>query len=521
MFSIFKKKSKGALEVEQVAKGVDKIIDVPIEIQTPAFIELYPVYEPYVYIGISKEADGKLKYNTIEPVLSEEEKKSYDHLFELLKVALQVDVKTLGSKETVWEYLKDAVFKIIKRFDMKVKKSTFDKLMYYLERDLLRYTKIDPMMRDPLIEDISCNGAGIPVYVWHRNFESIPTNILFEDQEKLDRFILRLAYMSGRHISVAQPLLDAGLPEGSRIQMSYGSEVTKKGSTFTIRKFKEDPFSIIDLITFGTMSSEISALMWLAIENKLSIVVAGGTASGKTTTINCLAMFIRPEAKIVTIEDTPEINLPHQNWIRSISRPSTGSMGEVTLFDLLRAALRQRPDFIIVGEVRGSEAYTLFQALSTGHAGISSIHADAVPAVFHRLTSDPMNIPRTLIPAVNFVLLQSRITKGDRPARRILSTTELLGLDTRTNEFLTNEAYRYDMATDTFVQTGRSYMTERLAAAKGLSPDAVKQELSNRRIIFDWMVQKNIRKYRDVADVVRRYYTDQEALLSQVRIEKY
>ncbi len=501
--------------------------EVPVEdtrslLETTTFLETYPVFEPYVYVGIAQDPESRtIRYIVIEPVLIPREKQLLAKVKDLLKIALEVDVRILEKSKDTGAYLKKKIIEILKRFEVKMAKSTFDKIMYYLNRDLLGFGIIDPLMKDPLIEDISCDGARIPIYIWHREYESIPTAIKFLDQEDLDRFILRMAYISGKHISVAEPLIDAALPDGSRIQMTYGTEVTKKGSTFTIRKFKEDPFSIVDLLKFGTLNSEMAAMVWLALEDKASILLAGGTASGKTTTINCLSMFIRPEAKIITIEDTPEVNLAHENWIQSISRTGLGGVGDVSLYDLLKAALRQRPDFIIVGEVRGEEASTLFQAISTGHAGLSSVHADSVQSVFHRLTSSPMDIPRTLIPSVNYIMLQARETISGKPTRRIISMTEVLGLDTRTNEFITNEVFSYNRSTDSFKYAGRSYIMEKIAKSKGYSEQKLQEELENRRTVLEWMTKKNIRKYLEVMNTVRKYYSDPEGLLNEVRIEAY
>lgn len=517
MFSVFRRKGKQqTVEAPQEVKSQEPSLESTLAAST--FVQTYPVFEPYVQIAIVQEPDGKITYRAIEPLLSKKEKEVLEQTKEVLRLALEIDARTVNPK-TAEEYLRNETIRILKRFEIKIRKETFEKIMYYVVRDFLRYDRIDPLMRDSRIEDISCDGPKVPIYVWHREFESIPTNIVFEEVEKLDKFVMRAAYMSGRHMSVAQPLVDAALPDGSRIQLTYGAEVTKKGSTFTIRKFKEDPLSIVDLLNYGTLNSEVAALLWLALESKSSILLAGGTASGKTTTINVLSMFIRPENKIVTIEDTPEINLAHTNWIQSIARAGIGGIGEVTLYDLLRAALRQRPDFIIVGEVRGAEASTLFQAISTGHAGLSSIHADSVPAVFHRLVSEPMNIPRTLIPAVNFILYQSRVTVREKPTRRILSTTEVLGIDARTNEFITNEIYRYNQDADTFTYSGRCYIMERIAKTKGMTQEELRRDLDGRKMIFDWMVKNNIRKYKKVADIIGNYYQDPESLLAQVRVE--
>ncbi|MBI2183721.1 MAG: type II/IV secretion system ATPase subunit [Thaumarchaeota archaeon] len=515
MFTLFKKKPK-----EEETPG--KIAEAPVEAR-PArtFVDTYPVYEPYVYVGIEQEPTGKLKYVAIEPELTEEETKVFAQLKDLMKVALDIDAKTFKNDANAAEYITKEILKILKRFEIKIRKSTFDKLMYYIIRDHLRYGVIDPLMRDPMIEDISCVGPGVPIYVWHRDFESLPTNVIIPNQESLDKYIMRMAYMSGRHLSIAQPLIDSSLPDGSRIQMTFSSEVTKKGSTFTIRRFKEDPFSIIDVIRFNTLNSEMAAMLWFALEHKSSVLLAGGTASGKTTTINCLSMFIKPDAKLVTIEDTPELNLSHANWIQSVSRAGISGVGEITLYDLLRAALRQRPDFIIVGEIRGAEASTLFQAISTGHAGISSVHADSVPAVLRRLVSEPMSIPRNLVPAVNFICLQERTQLGEKSVRRISTMSEIVGIDPRTNEFIMNDVFKYQPATDTYNYSGRSYIVEKIAKTKNIPTEDVRRDLEERKMFLDWLTNKKIRKYREVSSAIGKYYLDKESIMNQVRIESY
>jgi len=239
-------------------------------------------------------------------------------------------------------------------------------------RDFVYLGRIEYLMRDHMIEDVSCDGPKIPIYVWHRQYESMPTNIAYESVDELDKFVVRLSYLARRHVSVAQPIVDGTLPDGSRLNATFGSEVTKGGSSFTIRKFTADPLTIIDLITFNTISPEIGAYLWFLVENRASVLISGGVASGKTTFLNSIAMFIRPELKLVTIEDTAELNIPHENIIQSLTRTGFGAAGEaseISLFDLLKNALRQRPDYIIVGEIRGTEAYTLFQAVATGHGG--------------------------------------------------------------------------------------------------------------------------------------------------------
>src|SRR6266702_3822274 len=342
-----------------------KATDTPV-------LDQYDLNAPYAKARIVKE-EGQTKYQIAEVQLADDERKKLKEIGELLIEELDVDIKKLGTNENAAAYIRKLVERIIKN------------------------DKIDPMMRDPWIEDISCNGSGIPIYIWHRKYESIPTNVVFQTAEELDKFILKLSYMSGRARSIAQPVLDATLPDGSRIQMTYEKEVTRRGSTFTIRKFRERPLTVSDLCIYNTLGAEMAAWFWYIIEKQASVVLVGGTASGKTTTLNTLAMFIKPNAKIVSIEDTSEIQLPHENWLSSVVRAGfgvTGEVSEITLFDLLKNAMRQRPEYIIVGEVRGAEAYTLMQAIATGHGGLATLHADSAEAAIHRLESEPMNIPR-------------------------------------------------------------------------------------------------------------------------------
>jgi flagellar protein FlaI len=359
----------------------------------------------------------------------------------------------------------------------------------------------------------------VTLYVWHRRYESIPTNIRFESTEELDEFALRLAYLCGSHVSIAQPMLDASLPGGSRINLTYGNEITRRGSTFTIRKFKLDPFTIIDIVNFGSLSKEIAAYLWYAVENRVSILVAGGIAAGKTTLLNCLSMFIRPGMKVVSIEETPELNLPHENWIPAATRTHFGlatETADVNLFDLLKASLRQRPDYIIVGEIRGEEAYTLFQAVSTGHLGMSTIHAESVEAAVYRMESAPMNIPRTLIAGIDIILIQKRVEYNGNPVRRCMAASEIIGLDPRSGEILTNEAYKWNPTNDVFDFTGRSYIVEKIAEKKGVSLDEANAEIHRRIDIIDWMAKKNIRDYKQVSSVVRTYYENPESIMSEV-----
>jgi len=1017
---------------------------------SPTFREVYPLLEPYSYAAISKDPNTQLlQYVVIEPTLLENEKAQLERVREILIEELDIDLKAIETREGAEKYLKDKINWIVKKYRIKIEKEPLEKLAYYTTRDFLYFGKIDPLMRDHLIEDISCDGVGVPIYIWHREYESMPTTIGFNDAEELDDFIIKLAHKSGRHISIAQPVLDAGLPDGSRIQLTFGREVTRKGSTFTIRKFRADPLTISDLLTFYTMSSEMAAYLWYAIENRHSVMVAGGIASGKsvpyderilvsqdgllkfveigkltdeivsthgaepignfelarceglyvpcfdsnlrvrlskvsacvrhkapntlyriktrsgrevtttadhsvftisdgivrpiavrdlnagdflaiprrvpvsqvnrnflnflielgeedyglyvrdvldyvkvacekigrkktaeilgmkikslkealrkrplsiraskflalvreadikfdanslfigsktsrkgqipamiplneeflrlighwvaegyynpkvtisslneelrrdilqicqrclgvlpsfhkqdptrldigskalrvlfervlglasgsnkkripslvftlprkkmaaflkayfegdgylanyveavtksqqlandllyillyfeivasvrekivdgetyyavtissaknmrrflekigfvrqeryrkvktyfkglakrhtnvdivpeiaslmknaikgdqnfrrlhnkynsyltrrenpsqetlvsflrrinqlknpetlrmladadifwdevksiepirydrpyvydlevnptqnfiggfggiflhnTTLLNCLSMFIRPEMKIVSIEDTPELNIPHENWIQSVSRtgfgptPGERGAGEISLFELLKTAMRQRPDYIIVGEIRGAEAYTLFQGMATGHLGMCTIHAESVPAIIHRLESEPMNVARTLLTTIDIITIQTRTRIADLPVRRTMQISEMIGLDPHSKELLTNDAFKWDAKADKFNFSGRSYLLEKISRSLGIEMKEVQNEIGRRKTVLEWMAKQGIRRYKEVAGVIRQYYAAPDKVFERARM---
>jgi flagellar protein FlaI len=482
-------------------------------------VETYPLNEPYAYANIVRNPSrGNLTYVVEEPKLTQDDILQLERLKGLLMEVLDVHMSKLDSKAMAREYLERKSAEVLDHYGFKLDKAAKRRLLYYMLRETLGFGKIDPLMHDPSIEDISCDGTGISIYVWHRKYEYLPTSIRFATTEELNSYALRLAYLCGSHVSIAQPMLDSSLPDGSRIHLTYGTEITRRGSTFTIRKFKTDPLTIIDLLGFNTLSADVAAYFWYAVENRVSILVSGGIAAGKTTLLNCLSMFIKPDLKIVSIEDTPELNLPHENWIPATTRAHIGLGTEATdigLFELLKASLRQRPDYIIVGEVRGAEAYTLFQAMSTGHLGMSTLHAESVESAVYRLESEPMNVPRTLISGIDIITIQKRVEHVDKPTRRTVATSEIVGLDPRSKEILTNDVYKWNPSKDTFEYTGRSYLVERIAERKGITTDQANEEIQRRARVLEWMRARNVRKYLDVSDVIRRYYENPERVYAE------
>lgn len=477
-----------------------------------------------IHAGIIKDstAKGGLRYQIIEPSLTEKDQNALEIIKKLLMTELSVSLNDIKTKKEAEFRLKRKIEKMIKQYRLKIPIKNIAKINYYAIRDFVYLGKIEALMRDHMIEEISCDGTNIPLYIWHREHESMPSNIIFKTEHELNNFARKLAYICGKHVSMADPIIDASLPDGSRINLTLGHEITKRGSTFTIRRFRADPITIIDLIKFGTVSVDIAAYMWYLAEKRSTMLVAGGTASGKTTALNALASFIQPGQKVVSIEDTQELNLPHENWIPAVSRQNftDTQIGEINQFDLLRAALRQRPDIIIVGETRGREAHTLFQAMATGHGGFSSIHADSVDATLTRLTSSPMDVPKSLIAnSLDVITLQLKLRLGDRSVRRIIQVSEVNGINERTGDIQTHELFRWNPRTDTHDFAGNSIVFERIKERDGETDEKINYELTKRKLAIEWMVKNNIREHKQVTQNIMEFYADPERYYERKRIE--
>jgi flagellar protein FlaI len=393
------------------------------------------------------------------------------------------------------------------------------KILYHAERDLVGFGQIDALMRDPNIEDISCDGVTKPVYIWHRNFESIETNIEFQNDEDLDNIVVKLVHMAGKHVSSAFPIVDASLPGKHRLAVCYRREITPFGTAFTIRKFREDPYSIIDLINIGTFSEEMAAYFWLCLEHRTSIMILGGTAAGKTTALNALACLIKPGSKIITIEETAELNLPHDNWVSMIARQSYGlggdNTGEVPLFDLVKTSMRHRPDILIVGEVRGQEAFVLFQALATGHGGMCTMHAENLDSAIKRLTQKPMDISPAYLPLMNIILSIQRvhlIKNNERKAfRRVMNVNEIADYEDYRNTFTWNPTK------DEQIQTlDKSVLLSGISERMGTTKKDLTAEIDRRKTVLHWMREHNIRSYKDVAAIIGEYFARPKQIYDKV-----
>ncbi|RLF40718.1 MAG: secretion system protein E [Thermoplasmata archaeon] len=471
--------------------------------------------------------DDNLKeyvYQVIEPKLSEEEKEIKEKLIELFRFQVDVDVSGMDGDGKIKELCR-ILDKIIEENNINVSSNSKDKIYYYILQEFVGYGKIDILMRDDGIEDISCDGTGVPIFIYHRDYESIRTNVVFEDDEEIDSFVVKLAQICGKQLSIYEPIVDGKLPDGSRLQTTLSKTVTHS-STFTIRRFRENPLTFIDLMNSNTLSIDMVAYFWMIIEYGTSILFCGGTASGKTTTLNALSLFIPPSSKIVSIEDTREINIPHENWIAGTTRAGfstseTNKTGkDIDMFDLIKAALRQRPRVIIVGEVRGKEAYTLFQAMATGHLSYSTVHASDMQTLIQRLESPPISLPRSLLTSLDVVVFLKAVNMADgKVRRRVTSVVEIVKQDPESGRLISVTPFRWvSPLDDRFEYSGGSTILDRIRKEKGWSLEQLNQELENRKKILRWMQKQGIRSYREVGKIVAEYKKDPEAVLKRVDV---
>lgn len=466
-------------------------------------IERYWLQEPYNFVSILEDRRTRY-YRLIEPSLTKFEKELLERIYEDFQ-----DILVLGSTNSVSEkdaFLVDKALFLLENYRAEISNAALHKIIYYLKRNMLGYEKINPLLYDPYIEDISCDGADIPLFIYHTKYLNIESNIHFKDEE-LDALVVKMCQLNNKHVSVSQPIVDARLLEGSRLQAILGREITPRGSSFAIRKFRKDPITPIDLLSYKTCDLDMLVYLWLVIENGHNILFAGGTASGKTSMLNATSLFMPSTAKIVSIEDTRELLLYHNNWVSGIARQSFArdSTGEISMFDLLKAALRQRPDFIIVGEVRGSEALTLFQAMSTGHATSSTMHAGDVQTVINRLTHEPINVPNVMLQSLDVLCIQKQAYIGEKRVRRTQSLVEILNVDPETGDLGINELFNWEPSEDYFIKVGDSHIMQEIMYSRGWDTTQLRTEMDNRRKILTYMYEKNIRDYIQVSIVVQAY----------------
>ncbi|MHC1595967.1 MAG: type II/IV secretion system ATPase subunit [Candidatus Syntropharchaeales archaeon] len=481
-------------------------------------VDRYWLEEPYSHVTILRREHDDYYYHVTEPELSSYEKILFRDIREIIHTKL-LDASLKGVKKE--DLLKHLIRESVSNYIVEIEPILFFKIEYYILRDYLKFGKLTSIMKDPYIEDISCNGWEKPIYVYHKRYRDIETNVVFEKRE-LDEFVQVFTQKGGKHISKRDPLIHATMPDGSRIQLTFGEDITKHGSTFTIRKFNEMPTTPIDLIAWKTFSPEALAYLWLAVENAKSLLFVGGTASGKTTSLNAVSLFIPYKAKIVTLEDTREIRLPHPNWIADVTRVSaSGTTDDIDMYKLLKSALRQRPEYLLVGEVRGEEALTLFQAMSTGHTTFSTMHADSVETAIRRLESPPINVPRGMLDALDIISIQAQTFVNEERVRRNLMLTEIIGIDTSTRNIKTTNVFRWDAVLDESYRSGNSFVIDAIGKFRGWSAEKVEEELNKRRIVLEFMLNKDIRDFETITKVIHDFQTNPEKVMRWINLDAW
>lgn len=493
-----------------------KTIEAAAPVRTKDDRDYHDIIPGFVYARVYFDRGVNLfKYEITEPAIR-------DRTFRLYKKFREEFFKNI-TDPNLFEQDKINKNETVDKFKRALKSSgsftaeEIEKLDYYVNRDILGFGKIDPLMKDPSVEDISCDMPNAPVYIYHRSFGYIPTNIQFEDEE-LDNFIKKILQDVGRHISISNPIVDATLEDGSRISASFGKFITNRGSSFTIRKFKEEPLTPLDLIKKNLASSRVFAYFWVLVENGANIMVVGGTATGKTTFLNAILLFVPAQKKIISIEDTREINLIHENWVPMVTRVGYGPldketgkrMGEIDMFDLLTVTMRQRPSYIVVGEVRGAEAFTIFQAMSIGRYVFGTFHADDISTFIHRMESKPINVPRNLLLTLDVVVILQNVLDEKGARRRIKSVTEITGQDDVTEDIVVNNAYSLNEITDTQTYSGYSYVLKRIAEKEGKTESELEEEITLRAEILDKMIEKGIFNYKDFYRFVNYFYKERK-----------
>jgi flagellar protein FlaI len=470
-------------------------------------IERYPIYSAFVYATIAEDPSGESRVYFIDEVpLSETETRIYNYLLSALEHELLVPRKSVDATK----YFAQQARKLVKKYDIQVGRLQWDKILYFTERDVVGFGQLDGFMRDSNIEDISVDGVKKPVFVYHAKYERIPTNVSFDQPEAVSELIGRFAHISGRHVSTAYPIVQGTLPGGHRMMGTYMQEVSPHGGTLNIRRFRSDPITIIDMLNLKVLDHKMAAYIWLMMENRETAMVVGSTGAGKTTLLNALLTLARTNSKIITIEEVQEINLAHPNWTPFVARESFGATdegpGSIGLFDLVKAAMRMRPDTIVVGEVRGEEAYVLFQAISTGHGGLCTLHADDAESAIQRLVSKPMDVPPAFISFLDLVFTVRRVTvpgpNGTATAgRRIISIDEVSGVENYVRMFT------WDSNSDSHTAAlwKHSVKVAKIAKELGVSVQEIATEIDRRGTVLKWMQHRGIRNFRETTPLFEAY----------------
>jgi len=498
-----------------------KIIKLPDFKEKTKIDVRYPLLPPYATAHIFWDSkNNELVYHIEEPQLTDVEKEILKLIQLGLEEMINVSYVRAAKMNVLLEYLERNVQSIIIELGTKVSQETYQKLMYYIYRDAVGLNLIEPMMYDYYIEDIECNGINHPVYIVHRKYENLRTNIIYKENDELIDFVEKLAQKAGKYVSYAKPLLDGTLPDGSRVNATYTEDVTTRGPTFTIRKFTKDPWTPIHLIDKGTGTAEVFAYLWLAVQYKFNVMVIGETASGKTTFLNTLLFYVPPEARICSIEDTREINIAHDNWLPAVTRSGFGipnivgeQYGEITLFDLLRETFRQNPDYVVVGEIRGKEAYVLFQGMASGHPSFGTFHAASVETLVRRLQTPPISLPSSLVESLDIVVVVTHVKDAEKNVRRVKVLNEIIDVG-ESGKVNKNDVFEWDPITDAVKRKGESVILQRISKQTGMPIKDLEKEIKIRADLLSKMKDKGTFEFKEVNELFNLYYKDKSKVLN-------
>lgn len=480
----------------------------------------YPLIAPFTFAHIYWDSKiSEVIYDIEEPVLEESEKENLKEIRIAMRNIINFGEVIENEENVLLDYIDKRLKVLAVEFGINISYESYKKIYYYLIRDFMGFNEVEPLLRDYFVEDIECNGVDTPVYIVHRKYRNMKTNLIFNDVDRLTSFVEKLAQRSGRYISYAKPILDSSLPDGSRVNATYTQDITSRGPTFTIRKFTKTPWTPPQLIGFNTLSPEMLAYLWLLTEYKMNILITGGTSSGKTTLLNAIAFFIPPEARVVSIEDTRELNLPRENWLPSVVRGATGTKkgGEITLFNLLKSSFRQNPDYVIVGEVRGKEAYVLFQGMASGHSSISTIHADSVDTVIKRLETPPIELSPTLVNVLDCVCIMTHAIVNKKETRKLKEIVEIVNVASE-GIALTNTPFVWNPSENEFYFKKDSKILLKISKRYGVAYEEIDREFRMRVKLIYELYRRKIFGFKEVQDIVNRYYKNPGQVLKEFRI---
>lgn len=451
----------------------------------------------------------EIEYEIIEPELNEKEKKVLGLLHEGILQMIDLSPDNVKSQEELMHYLEERIVFLLKEYGIGMPKENYLKIMYFIYRDFVGLNEIEAIMHDESIEDINCNGVNTPIYIKHRILGNLKTNVFFGDLEMLKNFVIKLAQRCDRYITYSDPFLEGSLPDGSRVQGTISEEVSPRGPNFSIRKFRRIPFSPTELLEENTVSSSALAYLWYLIEHEANILIIGGAGAGKTTLLNVIASFIPENSKIVSIEDTREIKLFHENWTSTIARASIGGMkiGEVNLEKLLRESFRENPDYVLVGEVRGKETYIMFQGMASGHPTMATFHSENVDSVLNRLKTPPINLPPALIELLDVIITLNKTEAGNNLMRRVSKIEEFREIDEKTGKAITNVVSIWNSKEDTFAESRESFALKSIAEKTGKDMKTVEKELKSRKTFIEDLTKRKVFDIYDVHKEIQNYYS--------------